>query len=686
MVRRMFRAFLAAFVLLAACGERSRPPTKLTSLPSATAPAVAPIVERRVVVTGMTRQAGTSVVETAADGTIKATLQVVENGRGAQVEARIELAADGTLAAFEATGRHEMGTKLAESFVRSGDRARWKSEEEQGDREVTGPAFFVPIAETPEVRGLLVQAALRAGGTIALLPAGEAHVEEIAEVEVRAGEHTRTLTGYAITGLSLSPRYTWMDADGRWFGTASSWFSVVPVGWEAAIAPLVARQDEVERARHQALATEHAHRPPAAGIAYTHARVLDVERGKWLADHTVVVVGDTITRVGPSKKVKVPRGAEVVDLAGVALLPGLVDMHGHLGGVDGVLNIASGVTMVRDVGGDPDELDDLKRRFDDGTAIGPHVIRMGFIEGRNEKAAASKITAETEDEALAAVEFYGARGYQGIKIYNSVRPELVPVLAEAAHARGMQVTGHVPVHMLAEDAVRAGYDGIEHINMVFLNFLATRDTDTRDTTRFTLVGDGAADLDLAGEPVRDFIALLRKHGTVIDPTLAAFEDLYSGIPGAITPGLEDTVARLPVQDQRGFLLGGLPGDHVELYARAFDQLLAMVKLLHDAKIPVVLGTDHISGLMLHHEMALFARAGLSPAVILRMATVGAARAMKLDGKVGTIAAGQRADLIVVDGDPLADITAIARVRTTMRSGVVFPAEPLYAAVGVRPAR
>src|SRR5205807_8936185 len=142
-----------------------------------------------------------------------------------------------------------------------------------------------------------------------------------------------------------------------------------------------------------------ANRPPAAGLAYTHARVLDVVAGKWLPDHTVVVAGDTIAALGPSATTRVPPGAEVVDLAGKALLPGLWDMHAHLGDPDGALDIASGVTTVRDVGNDPDKLDDFKKRYDEGAAVGPHVFRFGLIEGRNPKAAASFVTAETDAEA-----------------------------------------------------------------------------------------------------------------------------------------------------------------------------------------------------------------------------------------------------------------------------------------------
>jgi imidazolonepropionase-like amidohydrolase len=315
-------------------------------------------------------------------------------------------------------------------------------------------------------------------------------------------------------------------------------------------------------------------------------------------------------------------------------------------------------------------------------------VRFGLIDGRNEKAAASKVTAETVEEAKAAVDFFVKRGYEGIKIYNSIRPELVPVMAAAAHAKGLQVTGHVPVHMFAREVVEAGFDGIEHINMLFLNFFATRETDTRDLTRFTLVGDRAAELDFGSKPVRDFFELLRRKRTLVTPTLGVFENLFVSEQGKVPPGLEDTVARLPLVTQRLFLMGGLPVTSAEQRARyraAFDKLLAMVKALEDAKLRVAIGTDHLGGLMLHRELVLFVRAGLSPARVLELATIGAARAMRTDGKVGTIAPGRRADLVVIDGDPLADIRAIAAVVSTMRAGVVFPSAPLYEAVGVRPA-
>lgn len=628
---------------------------------------------------------GTCVTTTRPDGTIEVVYDVLENGRGPHFETTLTLAPDGTIASLSAKGHHTFGAQLKETFTVEGKRATWKSDEESGERQLDKPTFFVPASDVPESIGLLVRAALRNGGTIALLPGGEARVEKLAEATVHAGDKTRKLVDYGITGIDLIRDHVWMNDDGTFFGYVGDSYSLVPEGWDGVAEELNQQQKALDRAHDAELARTLTHLPPAAGLAYTHARVLDVARGAWLADQTVVVVGEKISAVGPSAKVKPPAGAEVIDLGGKAILPGLWDMHAHLGDSDGLLNIASGVTTVRDVGNVPDRLDDYKARFDAGKAIGPHVYRMGFIEGRNPKASSSEVTAETEAEAKAGVEYFAKRHYDGMKIYNSVRPELVPIIAREAHARGMSVTGHIPVHMLANEAVKAGYDGIEHINMLFLNFFATHETDTRDTTRFTLVGDNAASFDLDGAPMRDFLALLKSHHTVIDPTVGAFEDLLVGEQGKFIPMLAPTLSRLPVQTQRYYRAGGLPlGDKKQRYHDSYEKLLALVKKLVDSNITVVAGTDALAGLFLDHELALFVRAGLTPAEALRAATLIPARVMHAEATSGTIAAGKTADLVVVDGDPLARIDDVGRVVATVRGGRVFASPALFRLLGVEP--
>lgn len=686
------RLLVPASLVLAACGPAEPPVAPVAPPPpepSASAPAApppAPVTVKRTYIT-WSRTSGYETVTTAPDGKITSVLHVLENGRGPHVEASIQLAADGTLASFEAKGHHTMGTPVAETFAKQGGHAKWQSNEEKGDKDAPPSAFFEPMAPAPVVNGLLAAALIKAGGTLPLLPAGEARVEKIADRTISKGDEQRHVTAYAIHGLDLLPTYEWMNDDGTWFGYVDAWSSMLPEGWEAAAKTLVEAQEQADKKRDADVAARLAHRPPPAGIAFAHARVLDVEKGKWAADQTVVVVGDRIASVGPAKTVKVPAGAEVVDLAGKAILPGLWDMHSHLGPSDGTLNIASGVTTVRDVGNDPDKLDDFKKRWDAGEAVGPHVYRMGFIEGRGEKAASSKVTAETPEEAKAAVELFHKRGYDGIKIYNSVKRELIPILAKEAHAHGMSVTGHIPVHVLAHEAVEMGYDGIEHVNMLFLNFFATHDTDTRDTTRFTLVADKGASLDLKSKPVLDFFKLLRDKKTVVDPTLDAFEDLLVGKQGEVIPGMEPIVARLPAQVQRAFLTGGVPHEGKEaLHRESYERCLQIVKALRDAKVPVVAGTDALAGLMLHHELKLFTRGGVTAAEALRMATIAPARAMKKDKETGSIDKGKVADLFVVDGDPLARIEDVAKVVSTVKSGVVYAAAPLYATVSVQPAK
>jgi imidazolonepropionase-like amidohydrolase len=670
---------LACLILVAACGG-GKPTTTAPTLPGD----AQPLTEKRLVISNG-RASGTFELTRQPDGSYKVLNHILQNGRGPHVEGTLRLDDKNLVTGFSAKGHYEYGPPIEEHFSREGEAAQWKSNEEQGDAPAASGAFFVPMAPLP-IEPMLVKAAVAAGGTLPLLPKGEAHVARAGEMTVSAHGETKRITAYAITGLDFTRTYVWFDDRGRWFGSFASYRSYVPEGWESVIDTIIKQQEDFERARDREVYGLAVTKPPATGLALTHARVLDVEKGAWLPDQTVVIAGDKIQAVGPTSKTQVPAGAQVIDAKGQAVLPGLIDMHSHTGRADGVLDIASGVTTVRDVGNDPDVLDAMKGWFDEGSAVGPRIVRMGFIEGRNEKAAASKVTAETPEEAKAAVEFFAKRGYEGIKIYNSMKPELVPILTKEAHARGMLVTGHIPVHMLANEAVRAGYDGIEHINMLFLNFLATHETDTRTTLRFTLVGDKATTLDLNSKPVQDFFSLLREHNTVIDPTCIAFEDLFVGEPGKIIPGMEDIISRMPAQVQRAFLVNGLPmaEDKRSLYRAAYGKLLDMVKALYDAKIQLVVGTDWTGGLGLHHEMSLYARAGIPNAAILRMTTLEAARTMKLDGKLGSIAPGKVADLMIVPGDPLADIKAVEGVTTVVSRGNVFDSAKLYQAVGVAP--
>lgn len=681
----MVRLLLA--VLLAACSGAPDPTPLPPVDPVPRAEPVTVVKEVRRVAVFKGRTGGEGVTRYLSDGTIELTYQHVENGRGPTVAGKARLAPNGTLASFEATGTYTFGNAIEERFQLLDGVAMWKSREEQGKVQVTKATFYLPMAPWPEANGLLFKALRKAGGRMSLLPGGEARLEQVAAATVTSAKgEEKKLLGWAITGLDLEPIRLWTDEREELFGFAGDWYSYVEAGWEPAIPVLLELQKELDASRGADLAERLAHTPPAAGLALIDARVFDSKSKSWLPNHTVVIKNGKITALGPTKTTPPPKGAEVIDAEGKALVPGLWDMHAHLGTVDGILDLAAGVTTVRDIGNDPDFVDDLKARVDRGETIGPRMFRSGFIEGRGPNAASSRVTAETEAEAREAVKFFADRGYEGIKIYNSMKKELVPLLATLAHERGMRVSGHVPVHMRASEVVRAGYDEIQHANMLFLEFLVDDTTDTRTKQRFTLVGDRAAEVDLDGKPMKDFIALLLEKKTVIDPTLNAFEDLFVGRPGEVLPGWASSVDRLPAQVQRWYITGGLPaeGDKIARYRDAYKRMLELVRRLHAAGVPLVAGTDSLAGFGLHRELELYAEAGIPAADVLLIGTLGAARVMKRDKTTGSIARGKDADLVLVDGDPLANLSDLRNTVLTIKGGVVYRAAALHEAIGVKP--
>src|SRR5262249_51811552 len=217
----------------------------------------------------------------------------------------------------------------------------------------------------------------------------------------------------------------------------------------------------------------------------------------------------------------------------------------------------------------------------------------------------------TADEARAAVKRYAELGCPQIKIYSSVAPELVPVIAAAAHERHLRVSGHVPFGMNAAQAVEAGFDELQHVNFLFLQFLAGPGDDTRTPLRFLRVAERGSSLDLDGPDVRAFLDLLVAHHTVIDPTLAIFERQFVSDPGELSPILVPFAGRLPAQVEREARSGGFdaPGDKRATYRASYAAMLRMVKLAFDRGVTVVAGTD-AGGPAYPRELELYVKAGI----------------------------------------------------------------------------
>jgi imidazolonepropionase-like amidohydrolase len=464
----------------------------------------------------------------------------------------------------------------------------------------------------------------------------------------------------------------------------SSWLSTIREGYEADAKKLVDAQDARGAARLGNLMTKHAKRPTMGRLTLVNARIFDPRGGTLSQPTTINIEGNRIASIGvPQER----NAADVIDVAGKVVLPGLWDMHTHVGDTDGILNIAAGITTVRDLGNDDDTVQAFKKNIESGKWIGPRVILAGLVDGSGPFKGPTKIVADDEKTAREAVDFFASRGYEGLKIYSSVRPELVPVLTKYAHERGLRVSGHIPAGMRAENAVDAGYDEIQHANMLLLNFMPDV-TDTRTPARFTEPAKRAADLDLKSPEVRAFIAKLRDKKIVVDPTLSIFESMFTARAGEVSPDFAAVYDRFPPQVRRGFLAGGLPVPEGmdEKYRASFRKMVELVGELHRSGVTVVAGTDSLAGFALHRELELYAEAGIPNAEVLRIATLTPAEIMKRDKDLGTIEVGKLADLIVVNGDPTRNMSDIRKVVTVVKDGILFDAAALYAELGVAPAK
>jgi imidazolonepropionase-like amidohydrolase len=674
-------AFLAVLAL-AAC--RTAPPPAPSSLPVTSAAGEPREIHYGFLFAG--NRAGSAASRVGPDGTQVHTFEFNDRGRGSNTTSRYRLDSHGLPTFLETTGNDYWKNPVTETFSWDHGRAAWKNASEKEEREIHEPAFFLSLNGPPQESVLLAKALLAAPGhRLPLLPTGEARIEEISTQQVQAAGHSQTVHLYALSGLGFTPGYLWLDDARELFASVGGWGALFREGWVDVVPQLTHAQDVAEKGHYRDLALKLAHHPQGGGLAIRHARLFDPETQTVQPDTTVIIAGNRIQAVGRDGEVTVPPGVEEVDARGRMLLPGLWDMHVHLGESDGLFDLASGITTVRDLANDVDQLQDMRRRWDSGEGIGPRVLMAGFMDGPGPYAGPTKVLVSTEQQALEWVDRYAKLGYVQIKLYSSLDPKLVPPIVKRAHELGLRVSGHIPNGMNAEQAVLAGFDEIQHANFLVLNFLDPT-IDTRTPARFAEVAKHAAELDLQSDRVKSFIVLLKQHGTVSDPTLGAFEGMFIAEPGKVDPSFAAVADRLPPQVQRGLYGGGLnpPADQAQRYRDSYRAMQNLVKALHDAGVTIVAGTDALAGFALHRELELYVDSGLPAPEVLRIATLGAARVMKRDRELGSIAPGKLADLILVDGDPLQRISDIRRVVLTVKDGLSYDPNAIWVTLGVKP--
>lgn len=535
------------------------------------------------------------------------------------------------------------------------------------------PGMYLSRAGAPEEYAVLARAGLRAGGRVPLLPSGSATIERGESTTVTAGKRSLRVTAYALSGIDLQPFTIWLDDALELFAAGD----LILTGWESTTAALDAAETRMAAARQTKLATTLMHRP-AHALVFEHARLFDAQSRRLIPNTTVRIDADRITAVGRDGSVAVPRDAERVDAHHRVLLPGLWDLHVHIGNpVQGVLLIAAGVTTVRNMGlpAPPGH----EHQFIDGQRIGPRQLFVGVLDGPGPHASATPLLVDDEASVRQAVDQIAAAGWTQAKVYNSFKAALVPAFIDEAHRRGLRTSGHVPDGMKALELVRAGIDELQHAYMVLLQFVHEPALkDQTPITRFRAFAEQAGAIDFAAPAVQDFVKQLAIHHVDVDVTLVSGEQDLMAKKDAPSPVFAAIAARLPVQAARQ-----LEGGALVPAPATFAATLKLARVLHDAGVPLAFGTDQpYFGFSAERELELYVKAGIPAADALYAATLGAARIMKRDKDLGSIAPGKLADLVLIDGDPLADISAVRRPTVVCKNGNLYDPIALWRSLGI----
>jgi imidazolonepropionase-like amidohydrolase len=389
-------------------------------------------------------------------------------------------------------------------------------------------------------------------------------------------------------------------------------------------------------------------------IAIVGATLIDGTGGPIIMDSAVIIRGDRIVAVGKRNEVKVPAGAEVVDANGLTLVPGLIDSHFHIDGDDPLpaLYLSHGVTSVRDPG-QWTEAYDIARK---GPAPVPRLFLCGpHLDSPPPAYPTDSYIVRDADETRLAVNRFVDEGASAIKVYFRLPLGLMKVAIETAHARGVPVMGHLEI-VDARDAIRAGIDGIEHATSFGTALLPLRDA---EKYRQSVLADNNARREgryqvwnaiKLNTPQADALfKLIVDRGVVVSPTLAVFER------------------------QRG------DKDTTDVHVHGFQQMEAFVGLANKAGAKIVVGSHsdvpHAKrGWAYQRELELLVASGLTPMQALVAGTMNNARYFHIADRLGSIETGKVADLVLVEGDPLQNISNMRRIKRVMLNGVWQRAE------------
>jgi imidazolonepropionase-like amidohydrolase len=617
---------------------------------------------------------------------VKMNFKFTDRGTPVPMTASFRGAADLTPQSFEIKGKNSRSTTIDDAVeiqpekVRVRDRDKWT--------ESARPAQFFTIAgyapATMQMLMVRYWATHGAPAQLATLPGGQVKIEPRGQDSIKIDGKDQIFDRFTVEGLIWGRETLWFDASRNLVAEVSTdaefdHFEAIRDGYESGLGTFVGRAGSDEMAAladiSKGISGSHAEK-----IALVGGTLIDGTGREPIPDSVVVIEKGRIVDAGPKSRVKIPGGAQKIDTRGKTILPGLWDMHAHFEQVEwGPIYLAAGATTVRDCGNEFEFITAVRDAVANGRGLGPRLLMAGIVDGTG-PLALGVARVDTPEEAKMWTDKYHDAGFQQMKIYSSVKLEEVKDVAEEAHRLGMTVTGHVPEGLNAYQVIEAGQDQINHISYIADIMMPPLPEDASRLDR----ADAAANIDLKSPEAQKAIAFLVQHGTVVDPTVALFEFFTASSakpPASIEPG----VAHVAPELQAILAEAGPPTPHSELQEKIVQKDIAIIGALHRAGVPIVAGTDQtVPGYSLYREIELYAQAGFTPLEAIQAATIVPARVMGLDKELGTVEAGKRADVIILDANPLESIHNIRKVEFVITNGVMYNCAELWRSVGFKP--
>lgn len=622
---------------------------------------------------------------TTADGRTAYRMSMSLRGWVTEDDELVTPGRDGRPTAIGIRGYTDQGDATEDFNVDGAGVAHWKSSVDSGAAPYAAKRYSTyggPWLATEKDVDALVAAGARG---VDLLPSGHATISIGQPVQIDGPQGPKTVKLAFITGYGFAPSPVWLDGANHYFGTAGV-ISLLPEGYEKNGPKLKDIQDQatagmVRDVAHRFLSP--ANRTPTL---VDHVLLFDSVAGRYLPDRAVLIADGKVAAVGPAGSVKAPAGAVVLDGRGKTILPGLWDSHQHVGDDWNLLqNVATGMTNYRSPGTSIEDALSIYKRRAAGDLLAPDGKISVIIDKKDPLAAQGSLTVSSAAEAIAAVDKIKAAGLWGAKFYTSMNPAWIAPAAAEAHKLGLHVHGHVPAGMRPLDAVRAGYDEVTHINFIMMQAMPQEVVDKANTAaRLEGPAKYGKDVDLDSPAMKAFYAELGKRRTIIDPTLTVWEPLMTSDGSSISPEYSPFVDLAPPAVARGWKISGYPlfGGLTRVdFRKSFDKMVGLVGKLHQAGVRIVAGTDGY-GLELVREIELYQRAGLTNPEALQTATIVPARMTGMDDRVGAIATGKTADIILVDGDVSKDLGNLRHVETVFLDGYRLDGAALRRASGL----